>query len=55
VRFIEDNWSLGRIGNGSFDVKAGTLNGFFDFDDSATNHKLILDPSTGTPLQQGIN
>ncbi|HXY24404.1 MAG TPA: alkaline phosphatase family protein [Candidatus Acidoferrum sp.] len=55
VRFIEDNWDLGRIGNGSFDVKAGRLNGFFDFDDHAKNHKLILDPSTGLPLQQDID
>jgi phospholipase C len=51
VRFIEDNWDLGRIGNGSLDVKAGTLNGFFDFDDKPKNHALILDPSTGEPIQ----
>jgi len=51
LRFIEDNWELGRIGNGSFDEKAGTLNGFFDFDD-ARGHKLILDPATGQPLSQ---
>ncbi|HMD37652.1 MAG TPA: alkaline phosphatase family protein [Candidatus Acidoferrum sp.] len=55
VRFIEDNWDLGRIGNGSFDVKAGRLNGFFDFDAPAANHKLILDPSTGIPLQPDID
>jgi phospholipase C len=55
IRFIEDNWDLGRIGNGSFDAKAGTLNGFFDFDDHAKNHKLILDPSTGTPLDQDVD
>jgi phospholipase C len=55
LRFIEDNWDLGRIGNGSLDAKAGTLNGFFDFDDKAKNHKLILDPSTGKPLQQDVD
>jgi phospholipase C len=55
VRFIEDNWSLGRIGNGSFDVKAGKLDGFFDFDSSSPNHKLILDPSTGLPLQPDVD
>src|SRR6266851_8125703 len=32
LRFIEDNWSLGRIGNGSADAIAGTLNGMFNFD-----------------------
>jgi phospholipase C len=55
LRFIEDNWDLGRIGNGSFDVRAGRLNGFFDFDAPAPNHKLILDPSTGIPLQPDID
>jgi phospholipase C len=47
VRFIEDNWNLGRIGNGSNDVHAGRLNGLFDFDDQACARELILDPSTG--------
>jgi phospholipase C len=55
LRFIEDNWGLGRIGEGSFDKKAGTLNGFFDFSQPATNHKLILDPSTGQALQPDID
>ena len=32
LRFIEDNWLDGqRIGNGSFDAVAGTINGMFDF------------------------
>jgi phospholipase C len=48
LRFIEDNWDLGRIGNDSSDGKAGTLNGFFDFDKTAP--KLILDPATGVVL-----
>jgi phospholipase C len=47
LRFIEDNWNLGRIGNGSTDAIAGTLNGLFDFDDEATAKTLILNPSTG--------
>jgi phospholipase C len=50
LRFIEDNWSLGRIGGGSSDVKAGTLNGMFDFDGGHSAHKLILDPATGVVL-----
>jgi phospholipase C len=52
LRFIEDNWELGRIGNGSLDEKAGTLTGFFDFDEKSANHKLILDPGTGVPLKK---
>jgi phospholipase C len=48
LRFIEDNWSLGRIGGDSSDVKAGKLNGMFDFDDHHDRaSKLILDPATG--------
>jgi phospholipase C len=30
-QFIEDNWSLGRIGQGSADLTAGSLDGMFDF------------------------
>jgi hypothetical protein len=47
IRFIEDNWDLGRIGNQSFDVKAGSILNMFN---STTNHhapKLFLDNSTG--------
>ncbi len=47
VRFIEDNFGLGRIGNGSNDAIAGRLNGIFDFDDGPAADDLILDPSTG--------
>ncbi|HEX4076933.1 MAG TPA: alkaline phosphatase family protein [Candidatus Acidoferrales bacterium] len=49
LRFIEDNWDLGRIGGNSSDAKAGRLNGMFDFD-GPTAKKLILDPSTGVVL-----
>ncbi|HXZ14185.1 MAG TPA: alkaline phosphatase family protein [Candidatus Sulfotelmatobacter sp.] len=45
IRFIEDNWSLGRIGNGSTDAIAGRLDGMLDFRGHAS--RLILDPSTG--------
>jgi phospholipase C len=47
LRFIEDNWNLGRIGSGSTDIIAGSLNGLFDFDDRGCASKLILDPVTG--------
>jgi phospholipase C len=47
--FIEDNWlNKERIGKGSFDVNAGTLNNLFDFN-HATAGTLFLDPSTGEP------
>jgi len=49
IRFIEDNWKLGRIGNGSADAIAGTLDGMFDFSEGGKNHKLFLNPLTGQP------
>jgi len=53
LRFIEDNWNLGRIGNGSTDAIAGTLNGLFDFDDHGIATSLILNPSTGQIVDAG--
>jgi phospholipase C len=47
LRFVEDNWNLGRIGGGSADAIAGPLNGLFDFDDKGRACTLILDPATG--------
>ncbi|MGN6255697.1 MAG: phospholipase C [Solirubrobacterales bacterium] len=46
LRFVEDNWGLGRIGDGSFDAKAGSLDGMFDFAHPSAG-RLFLDPSTG--------
>ncbi|HWJ33874.1 MAG TPA: alkaline phosphatase family protein [Steroidobacteraceae bacterium] len=50
LRFIEDNWDLGRIGGDSSDVKAGTLDGLFDFREERHASRLILDPATGVEL-----
>ena len=47
LRFIEDNWSLGRIGDQSFDEKAGPLDAMFDFH-APNMRRLILDPQLGT-------
>jgi phospholipase C len=49
LRFIEDNWNLGRIGNQSFDVLAGSLGGMLTTGDEDGGNKLFLDPSTGQP------
>jgi phospholipase C len=46
LRFIEDNWKLGRIGNQSFDALAGSLDNMFDFS-HGQDGRLILDPVTG--------
>jgi phospholipase C len=51
VKFIEDNWNLGRIGNQSFDEKAGSLTNMFDFTGNRSlADKLFLDPSIGMTL-----
>jgi phospholipase C len=51
-KFIENNWSLGPIGNGSADVTAGTLDNAFNFDQSYGHAPaVILDPSTGEVTQ----
>jgi phospholipase C len=61
LRFIEDNWNLGRLGGTSNDFKAGTINNMFDFSDKDDNgfwsrekaeqhsRVLFLNPSTGEP------
>ena len=46
LRFIEDNWNLGRIEAGSADATAGSLAGMFDYARPSAR-TLILDPSTG--------
>lgn len=46
LRFIEDNWKLGRIGNQSTDVFAGSLNTMFSFQ-KRNEDRLILNPQTG--------
>jgi phospholipase C len=50
IRFIEDNWLGGqRIGNGSFDALAGTVNSMFDFSHRDNDRPFFLDESTGEP------
>jgi phospholipase C len=48
LRFVEDNWSLGRLGGGSFDTRAGSLLDLFDFK-HRNAQPLLLDPATGNP------
>ena len=55
LRFIEDNWGTGGIGGGSYDNLAGSLLNMFDFDEhdlskGEQERRLLLDPTTGTPL-----
>jgi phospholipase C len=51
VRFIEDNWRLGRI-DGSTDKISGSLDAMFAFRGHRLNPKLILDPVSGQPVRR---
>ena len=52
LRFIEDNWNLGRIGDNSTDAIAGPINGMFNF--AAAGAKAVtLDPGTGNVVSGG--
>jgi phospholipase C len=57
LRFIEDNWKLGRIEKNSYDNIAGSLNNMFDFSHAGEqqNKKLFLDPKTGQSIAQPDN
>jgi phospholipase C len=51
--FIEQNWSLGSIGGGSFDAIANPITNMFDFSQPTPQNAtpLILSPTTGLPQQ----
>lgn len=61
LRFIEDNWKLGRMGDQSFDTLAGSLENMFDFTNHGKNKPLYLNADTGlveskpTAKKQGID
>lgn len=51
TRFIEDNWLNGtRLGGGSFDATAGSINGLFNFSGAGNNPTLFVDPNLGQPV-----
>ena len=52
LRFVEDNWNLGRIGGGSFDAITNSISGMFDFSKTTPPNStpLILSPVTGLPV-----
>jgi len=52
LRFIEDNWDLGRIGDQSFDAIAGSILNNFDFT-APPNKPLKLDPNSGEVVRPG--
>ncbi|WP_086847671.1 phospholipase C [Amycolatopsis kentuckyensis] len=50
LKFIEDNWFTGRIGDSSFDTRANPLNEMFDFWWPKAR-KVTLDPKTGAVVR----
>ena len=50
IRFVEDNWGLGRIGDGSFDALSGPITNMFDFSHRSAATPLVLDRETGLPV-----
>ncbi|MBT2502689.1 phospholipase C [Curtobacterium sp. ISL-83] len=46
TKFIEDNWSTGRIGDQSFDARAGSIAGMLDFT-HPQQREVLLDTTTG--------
>jgi phospholipase C len=47
LKFIEDNWRTGRIGDSSFDERAGTVEDMFSWRALPDTRPVILDPATG--------
>jgi phospholipase C len=47
LRFVEDNWDLGRIGDQSFDAMAGSILDMFDFNSAPRTKPVLLNPTTG--------
>ena len=55
LKFVEDNWNLGRIGTTSSDNWAGTLDNMFNFNAPARTGQLILDPTTGLVVSSTLS
>jgi phospholipase C len=53
LRFIEDNWGLGQIGDQSFDSEAGSILNAFGFSRPGPSEPLILDPQSGEIVSGG--
>lgn len=50
LRFVEDNWRTGRIGDSSYDSRANSLSNMVDFHHRPSAGPLTLDPATGAPM-----
>jgi len=52
LRFIEDNWDLGQIGDQSFDAMAGSILDNFDFTSAPRTKPVFLDPTSGEVVKK---
>ena len=52
LRFIEDNWTLGRLGDQSFDALAGSLDDLFNFTGKPHTAPVLLNPTTGAVVKR---
>ena len=53
IRFVEENWGLGQIGDQSFDALSGSILNLFSFNNGQhqpPDRMLILDPNSGEPV-----
>jgi len=51
IRFVEDNWLNGkRIGSGSFDGIANSIEGMLNFNKAPNTNLYILDETSGEPV-----
>jgi phospholipase C len=55
LRFIEENWHTGRVGDQSFDEIAGSLKNMFDFEHGDPTNILLLDACTGEPNRKNAS
>ena len=56
IRFVEDNWLSGqRIGQGSYDAMANSIQSMMDFTKAQSKGRLILDPTTGEVVTPSAN
>jgi phospholipase C len=51
LKFIEDNWRTGSIGDASYDAQAGSLTGMLDFHHHPKTRPVLLDPATGAVIK----
>lgn len=51
LKFVEDNWGLGGIGDYSLDARAGSLTNMLDFRERPNVRPVLLDETTGAVVR----